>query len=80
MIKLLIILFIIKLYVWNVFECIKKGYEQDVTRIVRWYESLKTKYVKVTADTKFIMLCKVERIIPTFAKVIQLKSSLNLFL
>ena len=28
-----------------------------------------TKYMKVTADIKFIKLCKVEKIIPTFAKV-----------
>ena len=28
-----------------------------------------TKYMKVTADIKFIKLCKVEKIMPTFAKV-----------
>ena len=28
-----------------------------------------TTYMKVTADIKFIKLCKVEKIIPTFAKV-----------
>ena len=27
------------------------------------------KYMKVTADTKFIKLCKVEKIIPTIAEV-----------
>ena len=34
-----------------------------------------TKYIEVTADTKFIKLCRVEKIIPTFAKVnLSLKS------
>ena len=28
-----------------------------------------TKYMKVTADIKFIKLCKVKKIIPAFAKV-----------
>ena len=28
-----------------------------------------TKYMKVTTDMKFIKFCKVEKIIPTFAKV-----------
>ena len=38
-------------------------------KLVRSYELLMTKYMKVTADIKFIKLCKVEKIIPTFAKV-----------
>ena len=66
MIKLLVILFIIKLYI---FTRIKKKDGQDVRKVVRSYESLMTKYMKVTADIKFIKLCKVEKIMPTFAKV-----------
>ena len=69
MIKLLVILFIIKLYARNIFTRIKKKDEQDVRKVVRSYESLMTKYMKVTADIKFIKFCFVEKIIPTFAKV-----------
>ena len=35
---------------------------------IRSYESM-TKYMEVTADKKLIELCKVEKIIPTFATV-----------
>ena len=69
MIKLLVILFIIKLYPRNIFTRIKKKYGQDVRKLFRSYESLMTKYIKVTADIKFIKLCKVENIILIFAKV-----------
>ena len=48
---------------------IKKKHWQDVRKLVRWCESLMTKYMKFTADIKFIKLCKVEKIVPTFAKV-----------
>ena len=50
--------------------------DKDVRKLVKSYESLITKYMKVTADIKFINLCKVEKIIPTFAKV-KLKSRLS---
>ena len=70
MLKLLVILFIIKLYARNnVFKHIKKKHGQDIIRIVRSLKNLKTKYVKVVADIKFIKSCKNENIIPTFAKV-----------
>ena len=69
MIKLLVILFIIKLYARNIFARIKMKHGQDARQLVRSYESLITKYMKVIADIKFIKLCKVEKIIPTFAKV-----------
>ena len=51
------------------FTHIKKKYGQDVRKLVRSIESLMTRYMKVTADIKFIKLCKVEKIIPKFAKV-----------
>ena len=53
----------------TIFTHIKKKYGQDVRKLVRSIESLMTTYMKVTADIKFIKLCKVEKIIPTFAKV-----------
>ena len=37
--------------------------------IVRSYESLKTKLMKVKADTKFIKPCKKENLVVSFAKV-----------
>ena len=69
MIKFLVILFIIKLYTRNIFTRIKKKHGQDVRKLVRSYQSLMSKYIKVTADIKFIELYKVEKIITTFAKV-----------
>ena len=70
MLKLLVILFIIKLYARNnVFKYIKKKHGQEIIRIVRSFENLKTKYVKVAVDIKSIKPCKNENIIPTFAKV-----------
>ena len=70
MLKLLVTLFIIKLYARNnVFKHIKKKHGQEIIRIVRSFENLKTKYVKVAADIRFIKSCRNENIIPTFAKV-----------
>ena len=70
MLKLLVTLFIIKLYARNnVFKHIKKRHGQEIIRIVRSFENLKTKYVKVAADIRFIKSCRNENIIPTFAKV-----------
>ena len=69
MIKLLVILFIIKLYSRNISTRIKKKLRQDVRELVRSYESLMTKCMKVTTGMKFIKFCKVEKIIPTFAEV-----------
>ena len=70
MLKLLGILFIIKLYARNnVFKHIKKKHGQKIIKIIRSLENLKTKYVKVVADIKFIKSCKSESIIPTFVKV-----------
>ena len=38
-------------------------------KIVRTYESLKTKLMKVEANIRFIKFCKKDNLIPTFAKV-----------
>ena len=69
MIKLLVILFILKLYAQNIFTRIKKRHGQDVKKLVRSYESMMEKHMKVTADIKFIKLYKVEKIIQTSSKV-----------
>ena len=70
MLWLLVILFVIKLYAWNnTFKLIEKKHGQDIIMIVRSYESLKTKLMKVRADIKFIKSCKNENLIPTFSKV-----------
>ena len=69
MIKLLVILFILKLYAQNIFTRIKKRHGQDDKKLVRSYESLMKKHMKVTADIKFIKLYKVEKIIQTSYKV-----------
>ena len=70
MYKLLVILFIIKLYVRNnIFKHIKKKHGQDIITIIRSFETLKTKYMKIQADITFIKSCKREKLIPTFANV-----------
>ena len=70
MLKLLVTLFIIKLYAQNnVFKHIKKNYGQEILKIAKSFENLKTKYVKVVDDIRFIKSCKNENIIPAFAKV-----------
>ena len=70
MLKLLIILFIIKLYAQNdIFKRIKKKHGQDVITVIRSLEKLQTKYRKVIADMKYIKTFKKECLIPAFAKV-----------
>ena len=46
-----------------------KKHGQNVMKIVRTYESLKAKLMKVEADIQFVKSCKKDNIIPTFAKV-----------
>ena len=70
MLKLLIILFIIKLYAQNdIFKRIKKKHGQDVITVIRSLEKLQTKYRKVIADMKYFKTFKKECLIPAFAKV-----------
>ena len=70
MFKLLLLLFVIKLYARNnIFKRIKKKHGQDILSHVRSLENLKTKYMKVQVDIKFIKLCKQENLIPTFASI-----------
>ena len=59
MFTLFVLLFIIKLYVRNnIFKRIKKKHGQDILSQVRLLENLKTKYMKVQTDIKFIKVCK----------------------
>ena len=70
MFRLLVLLFVIKLYAHNnIFKRIKKKHRQDILSIVRSLENLKTKYMKVQADIKLIKSCKQENLIPTFANI-----------
>ena len=70
MFKLLVLLFIIKLYARNnIFKRIKKKRGKDILSQVRSLENLKTRYMKVQTDIKFIKVCKQENLILTFANV-----------
>ena len=70
MFKLLVILFTIKLYARNdIFKYIKKKHEQDIITVIRSLEKLQTKFMKVSADIRYMKTCKKERLIPTFARV-----------
>ena len=70
MIKLLVILFTIKLYSRkNIFKHIKKKHGQNLIKVVRDFEQKKTKFEKLDADIAFIKLSKKEQLIPTFVKV-----------
>ena len=53
----------------NVFKLIQKKYGQDVITAVLNYEKVKTKWMKVNHDIKFIKSCKKEHLVPTVAKV-----------
>ena len=77
MFKLLVILFIVKLYGRNnIFRRIKKNLGQIILKFVKTLENLRTKYVEAQADIKFIRYCKSENMTPTFAKVnVSLKHS-----
>ena len=70
MFKLLLLLFVIKLYARNnVLKRIKKKHGQDILSHVRLLENLKTNSMKNKADIKFIKLCKQENLIPTFVSI-----------
>ena len=70
MLKLLVLLFIIKLYAHIIiYKHIEKKHEQDIIKIVRLYKKLESKYVKLKDDIDFTKCCKWETIILIFAKV-----------
>ena len=71
MFKLLLLLFVIKLYARNnILKRIKKKHGQDILSHVRLLENLKTKSMENEADIKFIKLCKQENLIKLKYKVI----------
>ena len=71
MFKLLLLLFVIKLYARNnILKRIKKKHGQDILSHVRLLDNLKTKSMKNEADIKFIKLCKQENLIKLKYKVI----------
>ena len=70
MTKLLVILFIIKLYVRNnIFKRIKKKHGHELINVVRDFEQKKIKFEKLVANITFIKLRKKEQLFPTLAKV-----------
>ena len=70
MFKLLVLLFVIKLYARNdIFKYVKKKHGQAIITVIRSLEKTQRKFMKVSADIKYIKTCKKERLTPTFAKV-----------
>ena len=66
----LVILFVIKLYARiNIFRLIRGKHGQEVLKHVRSLEENKSSLMKIESDISFIKACKVEQLIPTFAKV-----------
>ena len=53
----------------DIFKQIEKKHGQDVLKVVRKYERLLAKFMKLQADIKFIKTCKKEYLIPTLANV-----------
>ena len=67
-ISLVAIVFIIRLYHRNnSFKYIRENHGQDVLKIVRSYESLKTSYMKVKAEIKLVKSCATEKLFQNFA-------------
>ena len=70
MFTLLIILFPTKLYVRkDIFKYIKKKHGQDIIKVIRSLEKLQTKFMKVSADIRYIKTRKKGQLIPSFARV-----------
>ena len=70
MFKLLVVLFIIKLYArTNIFKHVKKKHGQVTLLVIRKIKDQRTRLMKTKADIQFIKTCKRENITPTFAKV-----------
>ena len=69
MLKLLVILFVIKLYARiNIFRLIRGKHGQEVLKHIRSLEDNKSRLMKIKTDI-FIKACKAEQLIPTFALV-----------
>ena len=67
---LLILLFAIKLLArLSIFKYIEKKHGRLVLENVRSLEQAKRKRFKISNDINFIKTCKIENLLPTFAKV-----------
>ena len=67
--KLLVILFILKLYVRvNIFKYIEEKYGRDNTKLARTIEKQRVKLAKVYYDIKFLIYCKKNNLTPTLAR------------
>ena len=63
-------MFVIKLYVRiNIFRLTRGKHRQEVLKHIRSLEGNKSRLMTTEADISFIKACKVEQLIPTFAKV-----------
>ena len=69
MISLLVFIFCIKLYARINTHCyILEKYGQEILNISRKIEKLTIKLEKIKHDLKFLVICKKEKLIPTFAR------------
>ena len=67
--KLLVILFLIKLYALkNIFNIIGGKHGQNSLTMARNMERTRIKIAKVKADIKFLLVCKRNNLRPTFAR------------
>ena len=67
--KLLAILFILKLYAQvNIFKYIEEKYGQDNTKLARTIEKQRVKLAKVNYDIKFLIYCKKNNLTPIFTR------------
>ena len=68
--KLLILLFTMKLLArLSILKYIENNHGRLVLENVRSLEKAKSKWFKISKDIKFIKTCKIENLLPTFAKV-----------
>ena len=70
LLKVLVILFIIKLIVQiKIFKYLWWKHRQSTVQIVRTLEHVQWHYAKVNEDIRFIKICKKEDLLPKFAKI-----------
>ena len=66
----MVIVVVVKLYARiDIFRQVKKKHGHDVLNLVRKYEPLLAKIMKLQADIKFIKTLKKENLVPTFPNV-----------
>ena len=66
----MVVLDIIKLYAQiDILKQIKKKHGQDVLKVVRKYERLLVKFMKLETDIKFFRICKRDYLVPTLTNL-----------